>query len=79
MEYFGTPTNEPETWFYNATNEILNRGGIALAAKLPYDNASLQRYTWRQWKFDDFITPITVGLDEDFPPVMKIRDIRDNL
>lgn len=79
VEYFGTPTNEPETWFYNAANEILNRGGIALAAKLPYDNASLQRYTWRQWKFDDFITPITVGSDEDFPPVMKIRDIRDNL
>lgn len=39
--YYGAPTNELETWFYNAVCEILSRGGIALAAKLPYDNASL--------------------------------------
>jgi hypothetical protein len=40
-QIFGTPTNELETWFYNAICEILSRGGTALAAKLPYDNDSL--------------------------------------
>ena len=49
-EYYGTPTNELETWFYNAICEILDRGGIAIAAKLPYDNASLSSYTWREWQ-----------------------------
>lgn len=57
-ECFGTPENEPETWFYNAICEILDRGGVALAAKIPYDNASLQKYTFRQWELSNSPTSI---------------------
>ena len=61
--YYGTPTNELETWFHNGVCEILNRGGIAIAAKLPYDNASLQKYTWREWKLGD-VNEISVDKNE---------------
>ena len=37
---YGTPTNEVERYFYNGIVEILSKGGIALAAKLPYVNDS---------------------------------------
>lgn len=77
-EMFGYPTNEPETWFYNGICEILDRGGIALAAKLPYDNASLQKYTWRQWSLDNEITPIEFGYDKEIT-IETIQDIYNEL
>lgn len=75
---FGTPENEPETWFYNAICEILNRGGIALGAKLPYDNASLQKYTWRQWTVAESPTLIDDSYRRDCV-IHYIRDIYNEL
>ena len=75
-EYYGTPTNELETWFYNAICEILDRGGVALAAKLPYKNASLQRYTWREWKLGDVIPIVT---DWNNTEIEYVREIYNYL
>lgn len=75
-EYYGTPTNELETWFYNAICEILNRGGVALAAKLPYANASLQRYAWREWKLGDVTEIVTNWTDVQ---IEHVREIYQNL
>lgn len=73
-ETFGTPTNEVETWFYNAICEVLNRGGIPIAAKLPYDNASHQKYAYKDWVLDSSVTPIENG---DFnPEVEKIQQVK---
>lgn len=74
---FGTPTNELESWFYNAVCEILDRGGIAIASKLPYDNASLQRYTWREWKLDNFVTPIEIEWEN--VQIEYVKDIYSKL
>lgn len=43
---FGTPTNEYESFFYNAAMEVLNRGGTCIASKLPYMNDSYQHYNY---------------------------------
>lgn len=72
-ETFGTPTNEVETWFYNAVCEILNRGGAPIAAKLPYDNASLQKYTYRDWDLSPTVSSLCDGATD---PV-KIEYIRE--
>lgn len=70
---YGTPTNELETWFYNAICGILDRGGIAITAKLPYDNASLQKYTWREWSVDSSITPIKIEWNDG--QIEYVKDI----
>lgn len=77
-ELFGTPTNELETWFYNSITEILDRGGTALAAKIPYDNGSLERYTWRQWSLDECVTPITIS-SFGGGPIEVVKDIKVEL
>ena len=71
-EYYGTPTNELETWFYNAACEILDRGGIAITAKLPYDNASLQKYAWREWKLGDVKEIVTSWDDIHIEQIKEI-------
>ncbi len=43
-DLYGAPTNEPEKYFYNSAIEILGRGGIFLASKLPYDNLSKDKF-----------------------------------
>jgi len=37
-ELYGYPTNEVERYFFNGVCEILDRGGVCYATKLPYDN-----------------------------------------
>lgn len=44
LNTYGYPTNEPEQYFYNAAVEVLNKGGILLTSKLPYNNDSLNKY-----------------------------------
>ena len=46
VDAFGYPATEFERYFYNGCVEILNRGGILLGAKLPYDNESLDRFSY---------------------------------
>lgn len=43
---YGLPTNEYETYFYNGIHEFLNRGGTCIAARLPYDNGSFNKYNY---------------------------------
>lgn len=73
---FGIPSTEPETWFYNGVREILDRGGIALAAKLPYDNGSFGRYAFKQYKIS--AKPIQFGSSIDFD-AKTLRECHDML
>lgn len=41
---YGYPKTEPEKYFYNAAAEVLNRGGLLVTAKLPYDNNQKNSY-----------------------------------
>ena len=43
---YGYPLTEFERYFYNGCIEILNRGGVLLAAKLPYDNKSFNKFAY---------------------------------
>ena len=38
FQKFGYPTTEEEKYFFNACMEVLDRGGICIACRLPYDN-----------------------------------------
>lgn len=40
VDTYGAPETEEEKWFYNAANEVLTKGGILLAARLPYKNVA---------------------------------------
>ena len=37
---YGTPTNEPERYFYNAVDSLIGAGATAVASKIPYSNDS---------------------------------------
>lgn len=37
-DVFGIPTNEIESYLYNAAAETLSRGGVFVGIKLPYSN-----------------------------------------
>ena len=49
---YGMPTTEFEKYFYNAINEVINRGGTCIAAKLPYDNNAKDYYNCIEYQFD---------------------------
>ena len=49
---YGKPTTEFETLFHNACIEVINRGGICLASKLPYDNDESKTYTYCDYSVD---------------------------
>ena len=55
---YGKPTNEYESYFYNAMYEVLNRGGACIASKLPYDNLAKDKYAYVEY--------IASGLDADY-------------
>ena len=38
FQKFGYPSTEEEKYFFNACMEVLDRGGICIACRLPYDN-----------------------------------------
>ena len=46
VKMFGAPHTEAETYLYNATNEIISKGGNVYVSKLPYDNNSLNKYSY---------------------------------
>ena len=37
---YGTPTNEPERYFYNAVDSMIGAGATVVASKIPYSNDS---------------------------------------
>jgi hypothetical protein len=61
VEKYGYPTNNAEQYFYNAAMEILNRGGVLLTHKLPYDNESKDMFSYVEYNFSRS-TPILTGM-----------------
>lgn len=55
---FGKPTNEAERYLYNAVKETIRGGGIGVVTKLPYQNNSLEKYTYTKYKVKDGTKPI---------------------
>ena len=51
-DYYGYPTNEEERYFYNSALEIINTGGICIAAKLPYQNGQKQNYMFTEYSVE---------------------------
>ena len=44
-DLYGAPGNEPERYLYNGAKEIIDRGGVAVVAKLPYSNRSKDAFS----------------------------------
>jgi hypothetical protein len=81
-ETYGKPTNEYESYFYNAAYEILNKGGTCIAAKLPYKNEASGMYN-----FVEFSAGNVTQMSYSLSTIMKwpygiyetIDDIRDDI
>ena len=58
LNTFGAPTTEFEKYFYNATLEILDKGGTVYAAKLPYDNKAKDKMVGFKYKVGSYTKPI---------------------
>lgn len=43
-ELYGYPTNEVERYFFNGVCEVLDRGGVCYATKLPYQNEAKDKF-----------------------------------
>jgi hypothetical protein len=73
---YGQPTTEFEAYFYNAAQEVLNRGGTCIAAKLPYVNDSYERYNYVQYKIGNLKTHESIKLDieEAYATIGEIHD-----
>lgn len=50
VDNYGYPQTEEERYFWNACAEVLNKGGICLAAKLPYSNLAHQTLPFVEYK-----------------------------
>ena len=76
---YGSPTNEYERYFYNSIYEVLNRGATCIAAKLPYNNESYQKYNYVQFdasNIEYFNTPLSNIVPNQ---LSTIGDIHDSL
>lgn len=85
---YGYPRNEAETYFYNAAYEVLNQGGYLFTSKLPYDNDSLDNFTFTRYDVETEQYPLSSPYDIICNPynqilpeitVKKIGDIRDSI
>lgn len=58
---YGYPTNEAERYFFNAAKEVFSSGNnVSLyAAKLPYDNKSLNKVSYSSYTVLDALTEIS--------------------
>lgn len=52
VDYYGYPTTDPERFFYHAAAEVIARGGVMLASKLPYYNDSKDAYAYCDYTVD---------------------------
>ena len=76
---YGSPTNEYERYFYNSIYEVLNRGATCIAAKLPYNHESYQKYNYVQFdasNIEYFNTPLSNIVPNQ---LSTIGDIHDSL
>ena len=63
IQTFGTPETEFEKYFYNGCIDIISNGGICLATRFPYDNESLDKYTYCDYVISQNAEPIGDMLD----------------
>jgi hypothetical protein len=63
VKMFGTPHTEAETYLYNATNEIISKGGNVYVSKLPYDNNSLNKYSYVDYTIDTTLNLLSSPYD----------------
>lgn len=74
---YGIPTTEFERYFYNAAAEVLNRGGTCIAAKLPYDNDSKDRYNCIDYAVELCSTRVItsdIDISGDFSTIKQFND-----
>lgn len=60
---YGYPTSLAEKYFYNACNEVFKAGDVVIGAKLPYDNNSLDNFTFTKYKVEDNSTDLSSPID----------------
>lgn len=54
LTQYGEPTNEAERYFFNASMEVINQGGMLYCCKLPYKNDSLDKMTVKTYKVNPY-------------------------
>ena len=75
-ELYGYPTNHIEQYFFNGVCEILDRGGVVYATKLPYDNAAkdhlaLATYNVSLEREEDGVTAALAAVDSSLTSYLK--------
>lgn len=70
VDTYGYPENEIEQYFHAGALEVLNKGGVLMTAKLPYDNAAKDKYTFTTYKVEN---PNVQSSDS----IASIEDIQD--
>ena len=70
IQNYGYPQNEAERYFYNGAFEVLNRGGYLFASKLPYDNKSLDQYSFVSYKvgnsYSTMVSPYDIATKQHY-------------
>lgn len=61
VDNYGYPQTEEERYFWNACVEVLNAGGICLAAKLPYDNTAKDTFPYVEYQISPLYENNTNG------------------
>ena len=78
IQAYGQPQTEFEKYFYNGCLEIIQNNGICLASRLPYDNASLDKFTYCDYIIDP--VPKNIGNIVDIDGYTEIlSDLRIKL
>ena len=60
---FGEPTNEAERYFYNGCAEVIKHSGVLYCSKLPYENASRDKYVAFKYKVGKTLNAIPSTAD----------------
>ena len=71
---YGVPTNDAETYSYNACAEVLNNGGVLYVSKLPYDNNSKDMISFSTYMVDDYVRKIASTYSILMEPVTDPSD-----
>lgn len=85
---YGYPKSEAETYFFNSAYEVLKQGGYLFTSKLPYDNDSLDKFSFTRYDVDTDFNALSSPNDLINNPynyslpelnVRIINDIKENI